>query len=494
MPFRVYTSSAVREMDRHTIDSVGVPSAVLMEVAGRAVAEELVVHWKDACASGVLVVAGKGNNGGDGWVVARYLHQHGIAVEVLSISGVQSGDCARNESIARGLGVPVVDPQSASPCGLIVDALLGTGGSGALRGEAAERVSWMNSHAAPVLSIDLPSGVCGDTGRVVGPAVRAQATLSLGFAKSGLFGATSSEYVGAIRVLNIGLVGPQEPLAEVVCGSWVDQRLPRRAAGGHKGQSGRLVVLAGSREKAGAAVLCSNAALAMGCGLVTLVVPAEASHRLEGLGPEVMVEFSDEPTTLDWSRFTAAAVGPGFGLDSGRAAILRELYQALPLPAVFDADGLTALGSTPGTSRYPRCLTPHPGEAARLLGLSSGEVQEDRWAAIQRLRALAPCLLKGRYSLIAEAVGRVRVNMTGSSALSTAGSGDVLTGMSAALLAQEVEPLDALTMASYLHGWVASRSGRSRLSASELVAGIGPALDAVGQSEKPLSAKSVIGP
>ena len=145
-----------------------------MEVADRAVAEELVVHWKDACASGVLVVAGKGNNGGDGWVVARYLHQHGIAVEVLSISGVQSGDCARNESIARGLGVPVVDPQSASPCGLIVDALLGTGGSGALRGEAAERVSWMNSHAAPVLSIDLPSGVCGDTGRVVGPAVRAQ--------------------------------------------------------------------------------------------------------------------------------------------------------------------------------------------------------------------------------------------------------------------------------------------------------------------------------
>ena len=484
----------LREMDRHTIEVVGLPSEVLMEVAGRALAEEIVVEWAEQCAEGVLVVAGRGNNGGDGWVLARYLYQQGIPVEVLSASGTRSRDCSRNEAIALGLGVPVVQPNTASPCGLIVDALLGTGVRGELRGEIEELVAWINDQPGPVLAVDLPTGLCGDTGKVEGIAVRARATLSLGFAKTGLFGATSSEFVGEIRVLNIGLTGPFEPDAEVVCGRWIEERLPRRASDGHKGQSGRLVVIAGSQEKAGAAVLCSNAAVAMGCGLVTLVIHPEAATRLEGLGPEVMVEFSEAPLELDWSRFTAAAVGPGFGLDSDQRGCLQALFQKLPLPAVFDADALTALGQMPEKSAFARCLTPHPGEAGRLLGMGTSEVQADRWAAIQTLRQLAPSLLKGRYSLIAEAEGRIRVNMTGTPALSTAGSGDVLTGMAAALLAQEVAPLDSLTMAAYLHGWVAQRSGRSRLAASELITGLGPAIDAVGQSKKPLSSKSVIGP
>jgi hydroxyethylthiazole kinase-like uncharacterized protein yjeF len=253
-------------------------------------------------------------------------------------------------------------------------------------------------------------------------------------------------------------------------------------------------VVAGSREKAGAAVLCSNAAVATGCGLVTLVIHPEASDRLEGLAPEVMVEFEASPEKLDWSRFTAAAVGPGFGLDADRRSCLRTLFEELPLPALFDADGLTALGELPVASVHPRCITPHPGEAARLLGSSTEEIQRDRWTAIQKLRSIAPCLLKGRYSLIADLEGRVRVNMPGNSALSTAGSGDVLTGIAAALLAQGLAPLDTLTSAAYLHGWTAQRSGRSRLTASELIALLGPAMDAVGSSGKPLSAKSVIGP
>jgi NAD(P)H-hydrate epimerase len=255
-----------------------------------------------------------------------------------------------------------------------------------------------------------------------------------------------------------------------------------------------LVVIAGSLEKAGAAVLCSNAAVAMGCGLVTLVIHPEAVNRLEGLGPEVMVECSSDPTSLDWSRFDAAAVGPGFGLDSEQQHRLNTLFQTLPLPAVFDADGLTALGEQPVPSSFTRCITPHPGEAARLLGTCSTEIQKNRWSAIEKLSAIAPCLLKGRYSLIASPGTRVRVNMTGNSALSTAGSGDVLTGMVGALLAQGLNSADSLTSAAYLHGWVAQQSGRSRLSASELVGHLGPALDTVGQSAKPLSAKSVIGP
>ena len=494
MPFRVYTATDLRAMDRHTIEFVGIPSPVLMELAGRAVAEELLAEWSEACAEGVLIVAGRGNNGGDAWVLARLLHQRKVAVEVVALPGERTEDCALNERIAHRIGVPCRESFPASAPGLIVDGIFGTGIRGDVRGLAREWIAHINRSATPVVSIDLPSGLCGDTGKIFGEAVCAAMTIAVGYAKTGLFGATSSESVGRIRVVNIGLVGPQEPAAEVVCGKWVEERMPVRSAGGHKGQSGHLVVIAGSQEHAGAAVLCCNAAVALGCGMVSLAIHPAAKERLGALAPEVMVEFLEDPRALDWKRFSAAAVGPGFGTNSTQKACLKDLFLEADLPAVFDADGLTSLGEAPKPSPHPRCLTPHPGEAARLLGCTPAEIQADRWGAIRRLSEVAPCLLKGRYSLIAKQGCPTRINLTGTAALSTAGSGDVLTGMVGALLAQGVEPHDALTSAAFLHGWVATRSGRSRLAASELVQRLGEAIDSVGECSTPLPTRSLIGP
>jgi NAD(P)H-hydrate epimerase len=494
MPFPVSTSAEVRALDAHSIETVGIASAALMELAGRAVASEVLSRFEDEAREGVLVLAGRGNNGGDGYVIARMLHGRGLPVQVVGLEGEASPDCALNRTAAEGAGVPIRRELGEIKAGLIVDAILGTGLQSNLRSPVLEWVERVNGLGLPVVAVDLPTGLCGDTGQVFGTAIRATATICLGRAKLACFLEPGADLAGEVILANIGLIGTVPPTAEIVCGAWVAERLPQRGAASHKNSHGHLGVIAGSPEKAGAAVLACNAALATGCGLVSLLIHPDALDRLGQLGPEIMVQPTDNVAQADLSGFSALAVGPGFGTDAASEKALRSLWTDAPLPAVFDADGLSALVGAFASSPHSRCITPHPGEAGRLLESSSVGIQSDRIGAIRSLSAVAPALLKGRNSLISSGAGPIRINRTGSAALATAGSGDVLTGIVGALLAQGIAPFDALTMAAFLHGWAAERIGRPHLAAGELNQALGEAMATVGERGDVLAARSLLGP
>jgi hydroxyethylthiazole kinase-like uncharacterized protein yjeF len=500
MPFPVSTSSEVRVLDLHTIEQVGVSSLALMELAGRALATELLDRFEPEIAQGIVIFAGRGNNGGDGYVMARMLHARGFPVQVVGLGGALSPDCAVNRKAARKSGVPIREDLPgadwiADRAGVVVDALLGTGLNAELRSTVSEWVLAINAAKRPVLAVDLPTGLCGDTGRVWGAAVRATNTVCIGRAKVGCYLEPGADFAGLVTLVNIGLIGDVPPTAEIVCGAWVAERIPQRTAGSHKNQHGHLGVIAGSVECAGAAILTCNAAVASGCGLVTLLIHPSALERLGQLAPEVMVQPISDPAHADLSAFTGLAVGPGFGTDPDQKESLRAVWQQATQPAVFDADALTALEGHLLPSPNPRCLTPHPGEAARLLGKSSADIQADRLGAVRALAAVAPTLLKGRNTLIAQAdSGPVRINPTGNSALATAGSGDVLTGIVGALLAQKVAPFEALTMAAFLHGWAAECLARPHFAAGELNDVLGQAMLSLSDAGPVLPARSVIGP
>ncbi len=434
-------------MDERTIAGAGVPGLALMEVAGLAVAREI-------DSADVLVLAGKGNNGGDGWVVARHLHASGRRVRVWPLAGAMSDDCAAMRRAAEGVGVEVVDgPADAE---LIVDALLGTGLSSALRGEVARRVAWMKGRR--VVAVDMPTGLCGDTGCVLGDCAPAEKTVTFQRARIGQLLEPGADLVGELVVAEIGLVDG-DCVAEILDGG--DLVLPSRAGASHKGSHGHLGVVAGSPEMEGAAVLVCTAALRAGCGLVTLHIDAAPRQ----LPPEVMVKGG-----LELDRYDALVVGPGLGIRRGLAT---ALWRDHPAPAVFDADGLTGLSGSFVPSAHPRAITPHPGEAGALLGLSAAEVQADRLGVIRRLGDVAPALLKGRNTLISGEP--LRVNRTGGPMLATAGSGDVLAGIVGALLAQGLCARDALSHGAFVHG-VAGELAGDGLVASDLCAALPAAL------------------
>lgn len=454
----VCTGAEVRELDRYTIEEVGVPGAALMELASRGVAEMVALHFATEAASGVVVVCGAGNNGGDGYGCARWLHGWGFPVSVLSTQKDSAGAAALMRSACSRVGVSEIE--SLGSPGLIVDALIGTGLSRPLEGDLAALVQRMNEAEAPVIAVDIPSGLCADTGAVLGVAVEARVTVTFGVRKRGFYGEPGADHVGSVVVVDIGLNCAPVPQSVL----WVEQAdlegaWPTRDAGDHKGRSGHLLVIAGSTEMSGAAVLCCQAALASGVGLVTLLTARGAYPRFEGLGPEVMITFGgagdrveEIPATLI-GKATAVVCGPGLGggepLSPGMTAALRGLWTGAAVPVLFDADALVC---AQGKSSGPRIVTPHPGEAGRMLGLSAAEVQSDRFAAARSLSADgAVALLKGRNTIVAQG-DSLYVNSTGCQVLATGGSGDVLSGVIGALLARRQDPLLAAQLAAFVHG------------------------------------------
>jgi NAD(P)H-hydrate epimerase len=487
----------------------GVPSATLMENAARAVADLIgrdFTAWRR-----IVVVCGPGNNGGDGLAGARLLDGMGFAVRVFTLGSPDSyrGDAEANALRAREAGItlePLAGKRGSSSLARalseadgLVDALFGTGLDRPLTGPAARTVAAINAAGRPVVSADLPSGLFSDTGGIRGKAIRAAATVAFAAPKVCHALPPARRLCGSIVVADIGI--PAELLARrghrlfLATANAVRGVLPPRDPGAHKRTCGSVAVIAGSRGKTGAAVLAARGALRAGAGLVTVFCPASLEAIIVAALPEAMTAgLAEEDGTLAavagpelvarLEEFDAAVLGPGLGTSAGALAAIRAVVGGAELPVVLDADGLNAFAGRPrALSRRPgpTVATPHPGEAGRLLGRSARDVQSDRLAAVRTLAKTTRCcvLLKGEASLTAVPDGRVVVNPTGSPLLATAGSGDVLAGVIAALLAGGVAANDAAAAAAWLHGAAGERLARTLGDAGLLAAEVADAVPRV---------------
>jgi hydroxyethylthiazole kinase-like uncharacterized protein yjeF len=483
---KLVTAAEMRELDRRTIEEVGVPSLVLMENAGRSTYQVLRREFPDL-AGPVVILAGHGNNGGDGLVVARYLVNDGFPVTVFLMASRDQvkGDALVNLKILEALGLeveevlgedqlsPVVHRMSRAA--LVVDALLGTGLNSPVRGLLAPLIDRVNQGRAPVLAVDIPSGLSADTGEPLGSAVEADVTVTYGLAKLGQIVLPGRDYVGRLWLVDISIPPAltQSIQTELAEASEMHRLLPPRPFASHKGTFGHLVVVAGGEGKTGAAFMTAEAALRSGAGLVTAAVPASLNDILEVKLTEAMTLPLPEaegaralgqkalmPLTDFLAGKTTVALGPGLGTHPETREVVQALVRDCPLPLGIDADGLNCLAGQLEVlkgSGGPRILTPHPGEMGRLLGLGGQEVQSRR-LEIARNFATAHgvwLVLKGSQTVVAAPDGTLSLNPTGNPVLASGGTGDVLTGLIGGWLAQGLPPWDAARLGVYLHGLAA---------------------------------------
>lgn len=489
---RAATSREMQEIDRSAIRSIGITGPVLMERAGVAVAREIKGSYRQRRA---FIMCGAGNNGGDGLVIARELHNAGYNIKALIFGNKTrlSPECRAQYSIARKLNIPVEFGTRISKKdthgSVLVDALFGTGLNKAISGPPASMIRKINASGCPVVSVDIPSGISADTGVVLGVAVKADLTVTFGLPKRGHYLNPGAEHTGRLSVEDIGF--PPHLYEKVSCfipgHSYIASMLPQRKAHSHKGHYGHVLLVAGSAGRTGAAFMASRACLRAGAGLVTIAGP-------EGLSTEYQQRATEEmylalPDTGDGALSADAlepiisfakkhnavlAIGPGIGTAAGTVKLVKRLLSQCPVPMVLDADALNALEGASGSikkTKQPVVLTPHPGEFSRLSGMSIKDVVADPISAAQQLakKTSAVVLLKGAPSVTATATGETYINNTGNSGLSKAGSGDVLTGMVAAMMAQGASEADAAVSGAYIHGLaadlaVAKRSKRSLLA------------------------------
>jgi NAD(P)H-hydrate epimerase len=510
----VFTAEQMRALDRRAIADLGIPGATLMENAGQGAAQAILRAWPRLTRSRrrVAIVCGKGGNAGDGFVVARHLRGRHVPVSVLLTSPEREigGDAGRMLAELRraGLRPQIVEDERGAArqlrdAEIVVDALLGTGTRGGPQGLVARMIEAINASGRPVVALDVPSGLDADGGAVPGALVTAALTVTFAAPKRGLVMGPAVGAAGRVEVVPIGI-----PAAEVLRGVTtfllgpddVLRHFPPRGRETHKGDWGRLLVVAGSVGKTGAAALAARAAMRSGSGLVTVATPASQQPVLAALLLEAMTEpVAETPRrTIAFEALTAlvdlaterdaVALGPGLGLDPETADVVRALARDVPKPLVIDADGLTALAGrleTVAAAPAPRCLTPHPGEMARLLGVSTDHVQRDRIEAARSsaVGSRSHVVLKGATSVIADPDGRVVLNPTGNPGMASGGTGDVLTGMVGAFLARGLAADAALQSAVYLHGsagdLAAARTGHEALIASDVIAAIPAAFAAL---------------
>ncbi|MCK5825437.1 MAG: NAD(P)H-hydrate dehydratase [Desulfuromusa sp.] len=499
------TANEVMALDRHAIDQIGIPGAVLMENAGRSCSYWFTDKFTAYFPGPVLVVAGKGNNGGDGYVMARILSESGWQVTTLILGEEEaiSGDARVMLNIIGKLGLPIryiedisalKDSFAEMAPSLIIDAIFGTGLKSTVRGLQAAAIALINESNAPVFAVDIPSGVDGSTGRVCGVAVEADLTVTFDHAKIGHGSYPGAAYAGALKVVDIGIptTGRQTFSSQISLLDKTDVQalLPDRSTVGHKGTFGHLLVLAGSPGKTGAAVLAGNAAARSGCGLVTVATAATVhdiievklteamSCALADQGGLISLQAQEQIEQLLVDR-QALAVGPGLGQSDQLAELLKLLLTTVTVPTVIDADGLNLLAGqleclSDGKEKE-LVLTPHPGEMARLTGLTVAEIEANRFEIAQKFATEygVVLLLKGARTVIAAPDGRVNINSTGNEGLASGGSGDVLTGLIGGLLAQGLDSFSAATLGAWLHGraaeLVADQQGTAGMIASDLL-------------------------
>lgn len=517
---RVLNAKQMRAVDRATIDDLGLASLVLMENAGRQVVAALESLIDDLPARRIVALCGIGNNGGDGFVVARTLHQRGIDVSVVVVGATADvrGDARINLDIIGRLGVPIVEVSDAqhwelyapqvTSADLVIDAMVGTGLSRALSGLHDTVVADLNTSSATVVSIDLPSGLSADTNELIGPVVQADITVTLGAPKVPLVLPPAEHAAGDVVVADIGI--PHAVIADaegarlyLLTRDYVRTLIEPRVPEAHKGDFGRVLVVGGSRGMTGAAVLAARGALRCGAGRVTVATPGSVQAIVAALGVEFMThgllehdgrcarEAADEVLTMGAD---VVALGPGLGTGPSVTAFVRALIERGDTPLILDADALNACAGDAavltGREDRPIVITPHPGEMARLLGCSTDDVQANRLGlAVEFSTSHHVCVvLKGYRTIVALPDGQAFVNPTGTPGMATGGSGDVLTGMVAAWLAQLLDPGPACQLAVYLHGAAGELAeadeGEVSMTAGDIVTHIGEALQELTTRER----------
>jgi ADP-dependent NAD(P)H-hydrate dehydratase / NAD(P)H-hydrate epimerase len=510
---RILNADQMREADRRTIDEVGIPSLVLMENAGRQVVAVMEAAFEDLAERRVAILCGRGNNGGDGFVIARTLRQRDVDVSVFLVGHLADvrGDARTNLEALGRLGLPVVEiggeqewelhASEVTGHDIIVDALFGTGLKSPLAGLIETIVDDINGAPVPVVAVDLPSGVSADTHEVIGPTIQAALTVTLGAPKIPLVLPPARDLAGDLAVADIGI--PEEvieavggPFIRLITADDLRPLVPSRRRDAHKGTFGHVLVVAGSRGKTGAAHLAASGALRSGAGLVTVATPRSCQPVVASLGAEYMTEGLAETDGGTLSAFalddvlrlpgTVIAAGPGLGSTDAVAAFVAGLLERSNVPLVLDADAINAFVGDPGrlVAREGQVVvvTPHPGEMARLLGIPTGDVQAHR---LETARTLASThrlfvVLKGHRTIIATPDGQAFINTTGNPGMATGGTGDVLTGMIAAWLGQVDDPVAACCLAVHLHGaagdLAADDEGEISMTAGDLVQRIGDAV------------------
>ncbi len=494
----VLSRAQIRAFDTRAAGVLGVPGIVLMENAGRGATEHIVrMLGSEPTARRVVIVCGIGNNGGDGFVIARHLRVLGIRPIVLLCGSLErcSGDARSNCDAFVGIGGAVHLISTSSDverlrselrtADVVVDALFGTGLDRPITGLSAEAVEAINASPAKTkVAIDIPSGLDADTGAPLGPTVHADCTITFALPKLGLLTPSGATHAGEVIVSGIGVPTDVPPeigkSAELLERSDVARWLVPRRPDAHKYDAGHVGVLGGSAGKVGAAILAAHGALRAGAGAATIVTWPEAATSIEGRVVEAMCARIDRASmreSLDrhMARKAALVIGPGFGLDADASAAVFHAVRTHAGPVVLDADALTCLAADVDVLRAspgPRILTPHAGELGRLLGATAESIEANRFASVMSAAhaTTAIVVLKGAHTLIADATGRIVVGPRGTTALATAGSGDVLGGLIAAL-ACAMPPFEAACAGVWLHAaagdlWAATRADRGMLAST----------------------------
>ena len=503
---KIVTSEIMRRLDKRAIEECGIPGIVLMENAGRGAASIIETSYPVLNNKKIAIFCGKGNNGGDGFVIARHLFNGGVEVKVYLLTAGDSlqGDAKVNFRILRQMGIDIVELVGANSLDLVrnelkdydlaVDAIFGTGLNSEVRGIYREVIEVLNCTNIPKVAVDIPSGLSADTGKVLGTCIRADRTITFAHPKLGLLIHPGLEYVGELYTIDISI--PDYLIEEERIQNYIIDRdelkliISPRVLNSHKGDFGHLLVVAGSTGKTGAAVLTCQGAMRVGVGLVTLGLPEGLNPIMENKLTEVMTEplLEDTPGFLGIGAFdnvmrlaekkNALAIGPGISTKDETVKLVQRIIKEIDIPVVIDADGLNALSENVEIlkeSKAPIMLTPHPGEMARLTNTSVSEVQNQR---IKVSRGFAQeynihLVLKGSRTIIADPNGNIYINPTGNPGMATGGMGDVLTGMLSSFLAQGFNMVNAAKLAVFSHGLagdaIASERGETGLLATDVI-------------------------
>lgn len=494
------TGKQMQEADRYTIDEIGIPSMVLMERAALQMVEIMEQEALDL--SHVLVVCGSGNNGGDGYAIARILFLKGYRVSIFFVGNEdkRSEENAKQKKIADYYQIPVKQELENEEYSVIVDAIFGNGLSRNIEGKYLDIIDKLNHRKGFKVAVDTPSGIHDETGDVMGIAFRADMTIAVAFAKRGQMFEKSTPYVGKLEVVDIGIYddairGTEKLTYCYEFGDFV-KRFPKRNTNGHKGSFGKVLLIVGSKGMSGAAYLCAKAAYTVGAGLVQIYTHEENRVILQEMLPETIISTYhdyDKDQLHELLRW-ADVVGIGCGLGMGEAAeqIVRETLHTVHIPCVVDADALNLISKDVTILRDKRnlILTPHMKEMARLLSFELRDLQNDKIKYLQQFVEKYPvtCVLKDARTLVANTEENIFFNLTGNSAMAKGGSGDVLTGIIAGILAQKATLYDAACLGVYLHGtsgdYARDKKGLYSVLAGDLIENISPILKQIQEVKR----------